>query len=60
MAVDQNTPGKVPRARLTNDVNGLFFVFGVLAVMMVALPCPIDASSDLAVKSDISITEMKR
>ncbi len=60
MAVDQNTQVIASRRRLTKDVNGLFFVFGVLAVMMVSLPCPIDAAVDTSARSDLSITEMKR
>lgn len=40
MAVNLTGTSERPHRRLTKDVNGLLFVFGVLAVMMVTLPCP--------------------
>lgn len=60
MAVDQTTSGRPLRQRLTNDVNGLFFVFGVLAVMMVSLPCPSDASDKTRIQSPQVVSETKR
>jgi len=48
MTVNQTTTPVGRRRRLTNDVNGLFLVMGLLAVLMISLPCPTAASVDLA------------
>ena len=48
MTVKQTTAPVGRRRRLTNDVNGLFLVMGLLAVLMISLPCPTDASIDHA------------
>jgi hypothetical protein len=48
MTVNQTTKLVGRRRRFTKDVNGLFLVVGVLAVLMISLPCPSDASIDHA------------
>jgi hypothetical protein len=60
MAVEQTATVKRPRRRLTKDVNGLFFVFGVLAVMMATLPCPMSASNAAATVADGMVSGMTR
>ena len=48
MTVNQTTTPVGRRRRFTKDVNGLFVVIGLLAAMMISLPCPSDASNDRA------------
>jgi hypothetical protein len=48
MTANQTTTPVGRRRRFAKDVNGLFLVMGVLAVLMFSLPCPSDASIDHA------------
>lgn len=58
------------RRSFGEDVNGLVLVLGVLAVLMVALPCPMSAASNSdpaaghsahnAASGETAVNEMKR
>jgi len=50
------------RRRLAGDVNGLAFVLGALALLMMTLPCPMSAASLTgveapAIEAPVSVTK---